>query len=1102
MSAVVRILRLFPLSLGVVAALLLVACVGSGTNQLVRSWESPELLEGARDSAEQASTDLQEPPPTAAEFGTGSTSASSIDAEEISSGDPTTGTGGNASDDEDRVPESADPVAGTPVDDQTIFDPSVAIGTTPGGVRMAERPRNNPTAADLLDHWGHRRVQSLVEGLALSAPATESDGADLETLRSAVQTSDGPSVAPDLQEGDEVRVLGTHRGVTYGRWTGGSADTLSIEFDLSGAGPLMQADPAFRAMLERAGKAWSNHILDTWSTWERRSGDLKGWLISDNEVRVGEGGEVSTGVQIKISDTPYAGGFVGRAITGVQRPRGSWEPRFGSIEIAQGHLQEAGEAWLFGTLTHEIGHVLGAWNGTDTQSYVSHMDREAGTWTGPKVVELHGEPAPFQDADNTNAWVEGERDPQATAYDFAHSGVCASLMAYCSGRGTLPPFLPHAIDFAFLADLGVTITEETERPETYGLAGWTDYAGFTLAVSRDLKMDLADPQPHYDSWANPWWSMEVTDLLHVGADAFGYRSAGDLLMSYPLEGEFGKVCYAGGLIGAAIDYDRLPPVTGDANLVVDLGTLDGTVSFTSLAVHTEGAQQTFADGALYYPFELSENAIVGTGEHSTLAADFFGPEHEEVAGTLHDPRAGLLASFGATHDDRPDREEVVESADYMAGILIRQGASSPVDNGRFQYRCEPESSCEVRDDEAGHWNPWATTTRENVLAATAGWERRGTARLVQDRDFMRIERQTDASTDRRQGRHVVDGYMGTMEHSAFGVGFERYSYPWTDSIGTPGGLFNVWAGTQGAATGSLPDERARWIGTMLGYEFGDSFHENPFVEGVATVDYHLSTNLVGVAISEVASRDGQRDLEDFGFYTIQPQADGAFEGSGQSGRLNGAFLGPSHEEAAGTFHHYAANVIGSFGARRLPDTVSLEEGGSVQVAYTYANDTGTHPFHTYHDWGIWGQQFQENLFGAFVEQEITQTGNVTRYYRPTTRISGTPSGNNPVDGSAIWNGKVRAFDPSQGGRPPVSGSAQLEVDFSDATVDVDFTDFDTDHDDISWEALQMTGGSFRAFHDRHYLPTIEGAFYGAEHQGVAGEFNRDNLSGVFGAVRN
>ena len=1080
--------------------------MGPGTSKLVRSGESPELLETALDSAEQASTDLLVPTPADTGSGADPLSVPTVAVEGVGSESPITATDDNAGD-EEPVAATADSGTAASVDERSISEPPITSGTTPGGVRMAERPRNNPTAADLLDHWGHRRVQSLVEGLALSAPTPEADATGLETLRAAVQTPDGPAVAPDLQEDDEVRVLGAHRGVTYGRWTGGQADTLSIEFDVSRAGTEIRDNPTFQAMLERAGKAWSHRIVDDWAPWTRSSGTTKGRLLPDfEEIQVGAEGEISTGVEIHITSGDLSGGSAGRALSGGYLPPGeSWEPRFGSIEIDTDYLLEAGEAELFSTLTHEIGHVLGAWQGGEvTKGYAPYTDEEAGTWTGPNVVAIHGGPAPFQDAANTHAWVDGERDSQAEMFDFAHSGVCASVMAYCSQSAALRPFLPHAIDFAFLADLGMTIAEETERAETYGLAGWTDHAGFTLAVSRDLRVDLAGLQPHYDSRAGPWQTLDVTDVLQVGVDAFGNRSAGDLLQSYPLEDSFGKVCYAGGLIGAAIDDVEMPPVTGDANLAVDLDTLDGTASFTSLAVHTQGAQQTFADGALYYPFALSGNRIVGTGEHSTLSADFYGPAHEDLAGTLLDPRAGLLASFGATHDDRPNREEVIAAADHLVGIsyqlrLNRLGANAPYYEWfPHQFRCESGSSCQTRDTENSYWNDWTEESRENVLAATADWDRRDSARLVEDRGFVRIERQSDAYTDGRQGRHVVDGYTGTMEHSAFGVGFERVSDSWTDTNGTISVFGNAWAGSQGAVAGGLTDERARWSGLMWGYLYSAVSNENPLVEGRATVDYYSSTNLVDVAFSEIASRDGLRALDDFGFDDIRPEADGTFASS-TAGNLNGALFGPGHEEAAGTFHHYEASVTGSFGARRMPDTVTLEETGTVEVAGTLTVTAGTYSFYSYDDWGFWGRQFGENLFGAFLEDNTRQVGNTVFYQTPTTRISGTPSGSNPVDGSAVWNGSVRALDSSQSGYLPVSGDAQLEVDFDDTTIDVDFTNFDTDHDNLSWEGMQLTGGSFQ---DKQYFPTIEGAFYGSEHQGVAGSFDRDNLEGVFGAVRN
>ena len=99
----------------------------------------------------------------------------------------------------------------------------------------------------------------------------------------------------------------------------------------------------------------------------------------------------------------------------------------------------------------------------------------------------------------------------------------------------------------------------------------------------------------------------------------------------------------------------------------------------------------------------------------------------------------------------------------------------------------------------------------------------------------------------------------------------------------------------------------------------------------------------------------------------------------------------------------------------------------------------------------------------------------------------------------MWLGGVRAFSTGLEGHLPVSGNARLEVDFSDATVDVDFTDFNGGHGDLSWQGLQMTTGAFR---DSQSRPTIEGAFYGSNHQGAAGKFDRANLEGVFGAVRN
>ena len=686
----------------------------------------------------------------------------------------------------------------------------------------------------------------------------------------------------------------------------------------------MRGDPAFLALLERSGKAWSRRIADTWASWERTGGDLKGWLLGSGdlqtETRVGPRGETSHGLEIDIADRDPPRDFQGYALMGALPPRNSWAPRFGSIAVEPDYLRRAGDRWLFALLAHEIGHVLGAWAGPQwMERYAPYSDTGRGTWAGPNVVDVHGRPAPFQDAADPHAWVNGERSPLATEFDLFHSGVCSSLMAYCNHEEPEPAHLPHAIDFAFLADLGMTVTDETDRPETYGLVGWTDHAAFSLSVSRDLRLR-----------AGRLNALDVTDLLQVEVDVFGLRSAGDLGQSHAAEGPSGTVRYAGGLLGAAIDRAGLPPVTGDASLAVNLGSLDGTASFTSLRVHTRGIPGVFSGGSLHYPFELSADGILGTGTGSTLRADFYGPAHENVAGALHDPGVGLLASFGAAHDDRPGREDVVASADRLLGGSHRTDAADPTADGWTRYRCATASGCESRRAGSDGWGDWTAATRSEALAATAGWTWRNAEKPETDRGFVRIARHSDTSTDGLQGRRVVDGYTGTLEHVAFGTGFERH----TDlSLLLGGGIaetdssFDKWAGVQGTASGALPDESVSWSGFMLGYQSGHPSGQTPFVEGIASLEYFLSDNKLDVAFTDVASRDGRRVLRDFAFEGLDVEEDGTFGSDGAAGVLDGAFFGPSQEEAAGAFHHNTSDVTGSFGARRLPAAAALEKSG-------------------------------------------------------------------------------------------------------------------------------------------------------------------------------
>ena len=727
---------------------------------------------------------------------------------------------------------------------------TAAGGEVEGGRRVFLRPIDNVEAGDLLDHWGHRRIGLLSEVL-LEVPVESGDGvSDLRGLLEAARKAGPSSLVPRLKEEDAVTVLGRSRGLTWGRWTGGPADTLSIGFDLEHLSKERREDSSLRAVLDRAGKVWSR--------------------------RIDEEGEASTGLVIYVTDPDLAYNVAGLGGSQTFRPGDHWEPHTGALALNTDHIERAGEAQLFATTVHEIGHVLGSWWGTDRYGRDRpYMDREAGVWTGPHVVSVHGGPAPFQDADDTRGWHDGERSSEGHRFDFAHSGVCASVMAYCRQNAAISAFLPAELDFAFLADIGLSILPQTARPETYGLAGWMDHSAFTLSVSRDLDVSLADPQPRYFDNGAPWTTLETVDLLWAEGDAFGRRSSGSLANSFPLTG---TVRYAGGLIGAAVDRAGLPPVVGDANLSIGLDNLTGKASFTSLQVLSEGERHVFGEGSLHYPIAVGGNEIRDEAPGILLAADFYGPRHEEIAGTLDDSRAGLIASFGAKYDDRPDYRDVVAGADHARGILL--GSSSGIGDGAsgwHRLKCGAGSGCDSQTHGWGpgyEWQDVAATDglspREHVLALTAGWGERLSADLLFDDGAMRIERRYAGVTDGRRGRYGEDGYFGTMQHAAFGVRFHRYDN-WAGDNGELWNSFAQGTGFQGELSGSSLAGNAVWEGRMVGRQSNVPVGEDPFVEGRARVSVSLSRGEVDLGFTGVTSMGRERALPDFGFAAIPPR---------------------------------------------------------------------------------------------------------------------------------------------------------------------------------------------------------------------------------------
>ena len=163
-------------------------------------------------------------------------------------------------------------------------------------------------------------------------------------------------------------------------------------------------------------------------------------------------------------------------------------------------------------------------------------------------------------------------------------------------------------------------------------------------------------------------------------------------------------------------------------------------------------------------------------------------------------------------------------------------------------------------------------------------------------------------------------------------------------------------------------------------------------------------------------------------------------------------------------------------------------------------------------WGAWGGVLRDDyvtcqaigcppagdtIFWAHLTSETDGTVTMT--------VDGTRSGTSPVNGNAVWSGDVHAYETedvvnSEGTSvttyAAVEGDVRLEVDFTAVTVDVEFTNFDNNQADMSWAGLAMDNGGFGSG-----TAGIEGCFYGADHEGAAGTFARNGLTGVFGALR-
>ena len=492
-------------------------------------------------------------------------------------------------------------------------DGRVASGWFGGGGALWT---NNPGAEDLLDHWDEPQVLRSAMGLSARSPS-----AIVERQNRLKTFLDGAGGSPDDTgvrfrnvRAEDVEIIDEKNGITYGQWKGGPAGTLNIEFDWRFAPDL---DGTVRARMERAGKAWSWRFLDDFGMHTLNNGreirfhDVL-WAVLDEDVS-------TNGLRIFVVDKRSGGSSTGGARGPRKRTVDDYEPPFGGILLSNSAHDSTS------TMVHEIGHVLGISSGV-FPSKTRYTNTTDYTFEGPEAMQANGgAPVPFQ-------WVNQDNRPvpphtPGAEVDWGHLGVCTSIMAYCHDRTV---YRPSELDFAFLADIGYEILDEetASEAETYGWGAWGTYSAWGVGASRTIEFDrLAISR----------------DQLFAAADAFGIAPAISLADNSVLSG---TATWSGSLLGADLGQPMLPPVFGDAQLEVDLTTLDGSARFNNLTVYVENERAPFRAPNISYAIEVAGNSF--SDAHNRLSGGFYGPAHEEMAGVLDDrsPNVNLVAGFG------------------------------------------------------------------------------------------------------------------------------------------------------------------------------------------------------------------------------------------------------------------------------------------------------------------------------------------------------------------------------------------------------------------------------------------------------------------------
>lgn len=117
---------------------------------------------------------------------------------------------------------------------------------------------------------------------------------------------------------------------------------------------------------------------------------------------------------------------------------------------------------------------------------------------------------------------------------------------------------------------------------------------------------------------------------------------------------------------------------------------------------------------------------------------------------------------------------------------------------------------------------------------------------------------------------------------------------------------------------------------------------------------------------------------------------------------------------------------------------------------------------------------------------------------------GDATGTTPVSGSAVWEGRmVGAYNPDDhvGVGANVVGEARMTFDFANTDLDLALTNVQSrrrSHANMYWQNVPVRQGRFGVGGDTN---SLQGQFYGPNHEEAGGVFERNQIIGAFGAIR-